>query len=134
MVAVVNSKAGDNLGFGVSAVLAGRVLTELLADGTYEYAYMGIRLRSVGPLLARANDVDRLETRPGDTISATVLRDGEERTELNCRLVEASPGQSRPGDRPCCRHAQSSRSAASRSTSGLALASGNTTTSSAVRS
>jgi serine protease Do len=140
VVAVVNSRAGDSLGFGVSAVLAGRVLPELLADGTYEYAYMGIRLRSVGPLLARANDVDRgtgvyvetvrqagpsdgvlrgstgettvdgvsgvstggdvivrmdgtpirdeqalasflaLETRPDDTISVTVLRNGEERT------------------------------------------------------
>jgi serine protease Do len=56
---VANSGGGDNLGFGISAVLARQVIPELLANGSYEYSYMGIRLRSVGPLLAVANDVDR---------------------------------------------------------------------------
>lgn len=139
VVGVVNSGGGDNLGFAISAALTRRVVPELVDDGSYEHAYMGIRLRPVDPLLARANDIDRglgvyvdevlpngpsdgalqgstsetrvegglvpvggdvivgmegspvperqalstilaLETRPGDTVSVTVLRDGTERT------------------------------------------------------
>ena len=140
VVAVVNSGGGDNIGFGISAALARRVLPALRDSGSYEYSYLGVRLQSVGPLLAQANDVDRgtgvyvaevvpdgpsdgvlqgssgettvdgvsgvptggdvivgingtpireeqalasvlaLETRPGETISVTLLRDGEERT------------------------------------------------------
>jgi S1-C subfamily serine protease len=137
VVGVVNSGGGDNVGFAVSAALTRRVVPSLVDDGSYEHSYMGIRLRPVGPLLARANDVDRgvyvdsvvpdgpsrgvfegstgettiegvtvptggdvivamedtpipqrqalsaflaLETRPGDTIAVTVLRDGAEQT------------------------------------------------------
>ena len=137
---VINSGGGDNIGFAISAPLVRRVVPALLEDGEYEHSYMGVRLQTVGPLLAEANGVDErvgvyiavvreggpsdgvlrgttgettvagtpgvetggdvvvamddtpirtsralssflaLETRPGDTIDVTVLRDGEEQT------------------------------------------------------
>ncbi|MFB6151407.1 MAG: S1C family serine protease, partial [Haloarculaceae archaeon] len=139
VVGVINSGGGDNIAFAISAPLVRRVVPELLADGDYDHPYMGVRIENVGPLLARANDVERgtgvyvhevrrgtpaagvlqgsegsesiegrqvytggdvivamdgtaigsqqalasflaLETRPGDTIDVTVLRDGAETT------------------------------------------------------
>jgi len=55
---VVNSGGGDNIGFAISAPLTRRVIPALLEDGEYEHSYMGVRLQTVGPLLAEANDVD----------------------------------------------------------------------------
>jgi len=55
---VINSGGGDNIGFAISAPLVRRVVPALLEDGEYEHSYMGVRLQTVGPLLAEANDVD----------------------------------------------------------------------------
>ncbi|QLH80027.1 trypsin-like peptidase domain-containing protein [Halosimplex rubrum] len=55
---VINSGGGDNIGFGISAPLVRRVVPALLEDGEFEHAYMGVRLRTVDPLHAEANDVD----------------------------------------------------------------------------
>ena len=139
VVAVINSGGGDNLGFGVSARLARRVVPELIETGDYEHSYMGVSFANVTPDIAAANDlaeprgllvsnvvdggpsegvlqpseetavVDEvqypvggdvmlaiddaelltnedlgsylaLQTRPGDTISVRIIRDGEEQT------------------------------------------------------
>jgi len=139
VVAVINSGGGDNLGFGVSARLARRVVPELIETGDYEHSYMGVSFLNVTPDVAEANGladprgllvsdvvddgpaegvlrpseetatVDRvqypvggdvmlaiddaelltnedlgsylaLHTRPADTISVRIIRDGEERT------------------------------------------------------
>ncbi|WP_459193918.1 S1C family serine protease [Halosimplex sp. J119] len=68
---VVNSGGGDNIGFAISAPLVRRVIPALLEDGEYEHSYMGVRLQTVGPLLAEANDV-------GDHtgVYIAVVRDG----------------------------------------------------------
>jgi S1-C subfamily serine protease len=50
--------AGTSVGFAVSPLLAGRVLPELLATGTYDHPFIGISLRSVTPAVAEANDLD----------------------------------------------------------------------------
>ena len=55
---VVNSGGGDNIGFAISAPLTRRVIPSLLEDGEFEHSYMGVRLQTVGPLLAEANDVE----------------------------------------------------------------------------
>ncbi|WP_226481221.1 S1C family serine protease [Natrinema amylolyticum] len=57
IVGVINSGGGDNIGFAISAALAGRVVPSLVDDGSYEHSYMGIGLRSVDRLVAEANDL-----------------------------------------------------------------------------
>jgi S1-C subfamily serine protease len=71
VVGVINSGGGDNIGFAISAPFARRVIPALLEDGEFEHSYMGVRLRTVGPLLAEANDV---EERVGVYIA--LVRDG----------------------------------------------------------
>jgi len=138
VVGVVNSKQGDNIGFGISAALTQRVIPQLITTGSYEHAYMGVSLQTAGPAIAEANDLARprglivvdtvsggpsegrlsesqaqivsgqrvpvggdillrlgntelhtfedlasylaLQTRPGDTVQVTLLRNGSERT------------------------------------------------------
>jgi len=139
VVAVINSGGGDNLGFGVSAPLAQRVIPELIETGSYEHSYMGVSFADVTPDIAEANGLNEprgllvdevvgggpsegvlqpsaetqvvddteipvggdvmlsvggeellttedlgnylaLQTRPGDIITVTVLRDGSEQT------------------------------------------------------
>jgi len=59
VVGVINSGEGNDVSFAISAALTRRVVPALVADGDYDHSYMGIRLRSVDPLLAQANDVER---------------------------------------------------------------------------
>jgi S1-C subfamily serine protease len=68
---VINSGGGNDIGFGISAPLTRRVIPALLEDGEFEHSYMGVRLQTVGPLHAEANDVDE---RVGVYIA--VVRDG----------------------------------------------------------
>jgi S1-C subfamily serine protease len=58
VVGVINSGEGNDVSFAISAALTRRVVPELLADGDYDHSYMGIRLVSVDPLLAQANDIE----------------------------------------------------------------------------
>ena len=139
VVAVINSGGGDNLGFGVSAPLARRVIPELIETGSYEHSYMGVTFADVTPDIAEANGLAEprgllvdtvveggpsegvlqpseettlvdgaevpvggdvmlsiggdellttedlgnflaLQTRPGETVDVTILRDGSEQT------------------------------------------------------
>jgi S1-C subfamily serine protease len=59
VLGVINSGGGDNVGFAISAQLARRVVPSLVRRGAYEHSYMGVLLRSVGPLVAEANDLPR---------------------------------------------------------------------------
>lgn len=135
VLGVVNSKSGDNIAFGISAALTQRVVPQLIEEGEYDHAYMGVSLETVTPTIADANGLESprgllvvqtvrsgpadgvlqssdikliggeqipvggdvilkvedilmdsfedlasylaLQTRPGDTIQLTVLRDGE---------------------------------------------------------
>ncbi|MDG5774944.1 trypsin-like peptidase domain-containing protein [Haloarculaceae archaeon H-GB2-1] len=58
-VGVINAGSGDNIGFAISAPLINRVAPSLVARGSYDHSYMGVRLMSVTPLVADANDLDR---------------------------------------------------------------------------
>lgn len=138
VLGVVNSKQGDNIGFGISAALTQRVVPQLITTGDYDHAYMGVSLQTVGPAIAEANNLARprglivvetvpggpsegrlresqarivggqrvpvggdillrlgntelqtfedlasylaLQTRPGDTVQVTLLRNGSEQT------------------------------------------------------
>jgi len=57
VVAVATATRGENLGFGVSARLANRVVPALVETGEYNHSYMGVRVVGVTPLLAQANDL-----------------------------------------------------------------------------
>jgi len=58
VVGVINSGGGDNVGFAISAALTRRVVPALVQSGEYDHSYMGVGLRSVGPGVAEANDLD----------------------------------------------------------------------------
>jgi len=58
VVGVINSGGGDNLGFAISAAMVRRVVPALVEDGRYEHSYMGVRLLTVTPSVAEANDLD----------------------------------------------------------------------------
>lgn len=58
VVAVINSGGGDNLGFGISAPLARRVVPSLIEDGIYRHSLIGVQLAPVSPTMAQANDLD----------------------------------------------------------------------------
>jgi S1-C subfamily serine protease len=57
VVGVVNSGGGDNIGFAISAAMVERVVPELIRDGEYGHAYMGVGIAPVTPRLIRANDL-----------------------------------------------------------------------------
>lgn len=69
VVGVINSGSGDSIGFAISGPLTRRVGPALIETGGFEHAYMGVRIRNVGPLLAEAND---LGTASGVYVDATV--------------------------------------------------------------
>ena len=62
IVAGVNrAKAGDNVGFAVSARLVDRVVPVLQADGSYPHAMLHVRTIDVSPSVAAANDLPDTE-------------------------------------------------------------------------
>jgi serine protease Do len=76
---VVTQAGGENVGFAISAALTRRVIPSLVESGSYEHSYMGVLIRGVTPLLAKANDLDSasgvyVEDVPDDGPSAGVLQ------------------------------------------------------------
>jgi S1-C subfamily serine protease len=59
VVGVVYAAGGENIAFAVSAGLAERVLSALVADGEFAHAFLGARLLEVSPAVARANGLAR---------------------------------------------------------------------------
>jgi len=72
VVGVINSGGGDNIGFGISAQLARRVLPALVENGAYHHSFMGVGLQTVTPLLAEANGLSE----PSGVYVGTVRDDG----------------------------------------------------------
>lgn len=58
VVGVINSGGGDNIGFAISAAMVRRVIPALVEAGHYDHPYMGVRLLTVTPTVADANDID----------------------------------------------------------------------------
>jgi S1-C subfamily serine protease len=88
VVAVINSGGGDNLGFGVSAPLARRVVPELIETGSYEHSYMGVSFTDVTPDVAEANGLDEPRGLLVDAVveggpSEGVLQPSEETTTVD---------------------------------------------------
>lgn len=57
---VVVAGAGASVGFAVSPLFAQRVIPELIQTGTFEHAFLGIRLYPVTPTLAEANNLPEI--------------------------------------------------------------------------
>jgi S1-C subfamily serine protease len=92
VVAVINSGQGENVNFGISAALTGRVVPALVERGEYDHAYMGVRLLDVTPAVAAANDLDRVrgvlvvDVASGGPAASTLRGSGGERTALGQRV------------------------------------------------
>ncbi|WP_336022943.1 S1C family serine protease [Halobellus salinisoli] len=72
VVAVINSEIGENVGFGISAALAGRVVPGLIANGSYEHPFLGVTLAEMTPELAGTMGL----TGPRGVLVTSVLEDG----------------------------------------------------------
>ena len=60
VVGVNRAKGGDNIGFAIAPVIVNRVVPELVADGTFEPAYLNVRTIDVSPSVAEANGLDEV--------------------------------------------------------------------------
>ena len=76
VLGVINSGGGDNVGFAISAQLAQRVVPALIETGSYEHSYMGVRLRSVDPIVAEANELTEASGVYIDTVVSGSPSDG----------------------------------------------------------
>lgn len=72
VVGVVSSAGGENVGFAISAALAGRVVPALAEDGEYAHPYLGARLLEVSPAVAEAYDLDSV----GGVVVVDAIADG----------------------------------------------------------
>jgi len=57
VVGVITAGGGENIGFAISAPLARRVVPALVETGRFRHAYLGVRLVTVTPTVADANDL-----------------------------------------------------------------------------
>ncbi|WP_115864350.1 S1C family serine protease [Halorussus litoreus] len=85
VAAVINSGGGDNIGFGISAALTQRVVPDLIEDGEFRHAFVGVAFANVTLALADANDMTEargllVTSVASDGPAADVLRPSE--TEL----------------------------------------------------
>ncbi|GAD52321.1 serine protease HtrA [Halarchaeum acidiphilum MH1-52-1] len=55
VVGVNRATEGDNVGFAISAAVVSHVVPNLLANGSYTHAYLGVSTTDVTPAIARAN-------------------------------------------------------------------------------
>ncbi len=65
-------QGAENIGFAVSPSVVDRVVPELVADGEFDYPFLGVRTTPVTPAVADANDLNRTD---GLAVVA-VLEDG----------------------------------------------------------
>jgi S1-C subfamily serine protease len=68
VVGVNRARAGDNIGFAVSAAVLRRVVPTLLESGRYSHPYLRIKTIDVSPTVAEANDLEE----PGGVLVAEV--------------------------------------------------------------
>jgi S1-C subfamily serine protease len=58
VIGVNRAKAGDNIGFAISADVVRRVVPELVQNGSYAHSYLGVRTVPVTTDIAEANDLE----------------------------------------------------------------------------
>ncbi|WP_135822761.1 S1C family serine protease [Halostella litorea] len=61
VVGVNRAGGGDNIGFAVSPALVGRVVPELIDNGSYDHPYLGVGTVPVTPAVAEANGLNASE-------------------------------------------------------------------------
>jgi serine protease Do len=71
VVGIITAGGGENIGFAISAPLAREVVPELVETGSYSHAYVGVKLLTVGPVVAEANELS-LEDPHGVLVSEVV--------------------------------------------------------------
>lgn len=57
VVGVNRARAGDNIGFAISAAVLDRVVPKLIEQGFYRHPFLKIRTMDVSPTIAEANDL-----------------------------------------------------------------------------
>ena len=73
VVAVAQSRQGDNLGFGVSYRLTEKITQSLIEDGKHTHPFIGIRTLEVSPFVSES--IEYLEPYEGVLVTET-LEDG----------------------------------------------------------
>jgi len=89
---VVSAGQGENVGFAISAAMARRVVPALVAEGTYEHAYLGAYLTDVTPDIIEGNDLDvtwgvYVDSVLGSGPAAEVLRGSQSESTVRGRRV-----------------------------------------------
>lgn len=92
VVGVINAGSGDSIGFAISARLIRRVAPALISRGEFAHSYMGVRLTSVTPAIAEANDLERavgvyIDAVVDGTVSDGVLRGSDGDQQINGTAV-----------------------------------------------
>ncbi|WP_440763823.1 S1C family serine protease [Natronorubrum sp. DTA7] len=59
VVGVNRAKAGDNIGFAISAAVVSRVVPDLVEFGQFRHPYLRVRTVDVSPTVADANDLEK---------------------------------------------------------------------------
>lgn len=57
VVGVNRATRGDNVGFAISADVLQRVVPRLIENGSFAYPYLGVRTKTVTPVIASASDL-----------------------------------------------------------------------------
>jgi len=91
VVGVINAGSGDNVGFAISGALTDRVVPALVEDGEFDHSYMGVRLRSVDPLVAEANDLAEATGVYIDEVVSNSPSDGALRGSTDQETVNGVP-------------------------------------------
>ena len=92
VVGVNRARAGDNIGFAVSAAVVRRVVPVLVTEGQYRHPYLKIRTIDVSPTVAEANGLDG----PGGVLVVDVRLGPASAALKGCRGTERLRGQQVP--------------------------------------
>ncbi|WP_167837257.1 S1C family serine protease [Halosimplex halophilum] len=84
-------QGAENIGFAVSQSVVERVVPELVADGEFDYPFLGVRTTPVTPAVADANDLNRT----AGLAVVSVLEDGP-----SADAVQGATEVESVGDRP----------------------------------
>ena len=92
VVGVNRARAGDNIGFAVSAAIVDRIVPELVAQGSYTHPYLKIRTIDVSPTVAEANDLSE----PGGVLVVDVRLGPASAALKGCSTTRRVRGQQVP--------------------------------------
>jgi S1-C subfamily serine protease len=92
VVGVNRARAGDNIGFAVSAAVVARVAPALASDGRYRHPHLRIRTIDVSPTVAEANGL----ADPGGVLVVDVRLGPASAALIGCRGARRVRGQQVP--------------------------------------